>query len=150
MYACYIHYLQSWIFQRKYKKENSKISTAEAKIFIALSYYAVFGIFTLTYFSLFTSSGEAYFQEIQKYFVCEAKGSGSACDRSQFEQYQHPWLRGLTFTLFGLLPLVNLIFVISWKDSKRALQEKCRKILVCPTPWSSRRTEMTTDIELHA
>ena len=139
--------MQNWIIQRKYKKGNSNISIVEAKIFIALSYYAVFGIFSVAYASLTTSNRDAYFQEVQKYFVCEAKGSGSACDRSQFEQYQYVWLRGLTFTLLGLLPLVNLIFVISWKDSKRFFGEKCRKTFTCPLRWSSRQTKMAADIE---
>ena len=120
----YIYYLQNWIIQRRYKKKNSKINIVQAKIFIALLYYAVFGIISLVYISLSESSQDIFLEELQKYFVCEAKGTGSACDRSQFEQHQHTWLRGLTFTLLGLLPLVNLIFVISCNDCMQQFKEK--------------------------
>ena len=97
---------QNWIFGRKFKKGNSNLTVIETKIFIALTYYAVFGVVTMADFALFTANQDNHISEIQKYFVCEAKGSGSECDRSQFEG-QRGWLHSLSYILLGLLPLIS-------------------------------------------
>ena len=109
--------LQNCIFRRKFQAKNSSLAVIETKIFIALIYYAVFGIVALSDYALFTENHNNYISEVQKYFVCEAMGSGSKCDRSRFERQQRTWLHGTAYVLLGLLPLVNVIFVVSWKSA---------------------------------
>ena len=55
---------------------------------------------------------------IQQYFICEAAGSEVECDRSSFEDLSFHRLVLVGYFLFGLLPVVNLAFVINWKSAK--------------------------------
>ena len=57
---------------------------------------------------------EGQFQAIQQYFVCEAVGSGMECDRSGFDNFGNPGLTSLAYLMLGLIPAVNLTFVINW------------------------------------
>ena len=133
-YTCInVHYLcmyisQNWILGRKLKKENSNLAVIETKVLIALTYYAVFGVVAMADFALFTAQNDEYTSEIYEYFVCEGKGSGSECDRTRFEQQgRGAWLHALTYALLGLLPLVNLIFVVSWKKVAHHSKTFCMK-----------------------
>ena len=117
---------QNWILGRKLKKENSNLAVIETKVLIALTYYAVFGVVAMADFALFTARNDEHISEIYEYFVCEAKGSGSECDRTGFEK-QRAWLHSLTYALLGLLPLVNLIFVVSWKKVAHLSKTFCMK-----------------------
>ena len=119
------------------------MSVIETKIFIALTYYTVAGALTLADFSLVATKIDSTTTELQKYFICEGKGSGSPCDKSQVQQILTPWLDLTTYALSGLFPVVNLIFIISWKDVKRSLQEKWRKMIALLKEKSS------TDVERH-
>ena len=119
--------LQNWLIRRKHKKSKSKLSVIETKIFIALIYYTIVGTVTLVDFVILTITEESRISEIEKHFACEARGSGSPCDRSKLEKNGDQWVDLITYALLGLIPVVNLIFIISWKGIKRALQEKLRK-----------------------
>ena len=105
------------------------MSVIETKIFIALTYYTFAGAVVLADFALLTTKINSRATELQKYFICEGKGSGSLCDKLQLQKISTPWLDLTTYALLSLLPAVNLIFIISWKDVKRALQVKFRKIM---------------------
>ena len=100
----------------------------ETKIFIALTYYTIVGAVTLADFALTTINRDALVTEYEKHFICEAKGSGSPCDKSKLEHNSTGWLELMTFALLSLLPVANLVFIISWKDVKHFLQSKFRKI----------------------
>ena len=93
-----------------------KISTAETKIILVLCYYALFGLVALSYFAVESAYQEDQFQAIQQYFVCEAVGSGTECDRSEFDNanFGYPGLTLLVYLMLGLIPAVNLTFVINW------------------------------------
>ena len=118
------------------------MSVIETKIFIALTYYTVAGALTLADFALVATKIDTTTTELQKYFICEGKGSGSPCDKSQIQRILIPWLDLTTYTLLGLLPAVSLIFIISWKDVKRTLQERFRKILLL-------KEKSSKDVERH-
>ena len=105
------------------------MSVIETKIFIALTYYTLAGAVILADTTLLTSKINSRTTELQKYFICEGKGSGSSCDKSKLQQISTPWLDLTANVLLGLLPAVSLIFIISWKDVKRTLQEKWRKMI---------------------
>ena len=100
--------------------------------------YGIFGIVTLSYFSLGIINQNEYITAIEQYFVCEAAGSGAECDRSEFEQFTYSGLEITTFALLGFTPFVNLIFVVNWRTSK----DLCQKIWnrCCQSSsWSSLR-----------
>ena len=118
------------------------MSVIETKIFIALTYYTLAGAVALADFALLTTKINSRAAELQKYFICEGKGSGTPCDKSQLQRISTPWIDLTTYVLLGLLPAVSLIFIISWKDVKRALQEKFRKIALL-------KEKCSKDIERH-
>ena len=105
-----------------FRKGVWKLSTAETKIVVVLCYYALFGLVALSYFSVESAYQEEQFQVIQQYFVCEAVGSGTECDRSGFDNFGYHGLTILAYLMLGLLPAVNLTFVINWT----AASESCK------------------------
>ena len=104
-----------------------KISTAETKIIVVLCYYALFGIVALSFFSLETAQQDDQIMAVQQYFVCEAAGSGVECDRSGFDRFEIHGLVVLVYILLGLIPAVNLTFVINWTVAKDSLKRIWKK-----------------------
>ena len=99
----------------------------ETKIFISLIYCTIVGAVTLADFVILIKRQDFLISEIEMHFICEARGSGSPCDRSKLEDNVYHWIDLITYALLGLIPVVNLIFIISWKGVKRVLQENFRK-----------------------
>ena len=122
------------------------MSIIETKVFIALIYYTIFGVVMLADFTLVTTNQDKSVTEFEKHFICEAKGSGSPCDRSQLEQRSTVWIDFLTYVLLGLFPAANLMFIISWKDVKCFLQDRSRKIFFIRKK-SSKDSTMAVKIE---
>ena len=103
-----------------------KISTPEAKILLVLMYYAVICIATLSYYSIQASEqlqGDAI-TPLAQYFICEAAGSGNGveCDRSGFGHFGYHGLAVLIYLLLGLIPVINLTFVINWTVAKESIK----------------------------
>ena len=105
-----------------FRKGVWKISTAETKIILVLCFYGLFGVLSMSYFALETAGHEDQYQAIQQYFVCEAVGSGVECDRSGFENISYFDLVALVYLMLGLVPAVNLTFVINWTAAKEFLK----------------------------
>ena len=101
-----------------FKKGPWKFSTAESKIILVLCYYALFAMVALSYFSIDTAQQEDRIAAVKQYFVCEAAGSGVECDRSGFSHFGHHVLSVLVYLMLGLIPAVNLTFVINWTVAK--------------------------------
>ena len=118
------------------------MSVIETKIFIVLIYYTLAWVVILADVSLENAKLDTKVEELQKYFICEGLGSGSPCDKSQLHQISTPWLTLTRSVLLSLLPAVSLVFIISWKDAKRALQEKFRKIALL-------KEKSSKDVERH-
>ena len=83
-----------------------------------LCYFALFGLVTLSYHAVQVANHEELFEAIQQYFICEAVGSGMECDRSVFNKFDNSGLAALVYLLTGLIPCVNLTFVINWTATK--------------------------------
>ena len=91
------------------------MKTAERKIFIILCYYIVLASVALASFSIYSSSGSMFIEEVVKYFICEAGGSGKTCDseRKRYESFFNPGPSMVTFLLLGALPVVNLTYMLN-------------------------------------
>ena len=133
-------YMQNQIAS-SYRKGIWKISTSETKILIALFNYGIFGIVTLSFFSIGTINQNEFIAAIEQYFVCEAAGSGTECDRSEFEQFTYSGLIITTFALLGFAPYVNLIFVINWRATKGLCQGIRNRCCRSSSRSSSRKTK---------
>ena len=81
-------------------------------------------------FSDFRRKADLFLYELMKYFICELNGHDplNPCDRSVIEGIQPDGLSIMVYMNGGILPVVNLIFVISIQDSKRRLKFLCNKI----------------------
>ena len=133
-------YIQNQIAS-SYRKGIWKFSASETKILIALFNYGIFGIITLSYFSIGTINKNEFITAVEQYFVCEAAGSGTECDRSEFEQFLYSGLEITTFALLGFAPYVNLIFVINWRATKDLCQRIRNRCCQSSSRSSSRKTK---------
>ena len=63
---------------------------------------------------------------IAEYFTCEAAGSnyGLECDRSGFDHFGYHGLIVLVYWLLGLIPVINLVFVINWTVTRESARRK--------------------------
>ena len=96
----------------------------------------------MTTFSIFTNKSDIIANELDRYFMCELSGHDPAnpCDRERFERIINDVPVILAFGLHGILPLVNLIFVISVQD----LREKCPCVFCQKTKDSVAMRDMST------
>ena len=113
------------IFRMRFSKKHMRISTAEKKLLFILSYYVVFGIVILIYFSLSSNDEDIFLDAAETYFICEASGNASSCSRSEFEQYTHPILATATYLLMGLIPVFILIFTVNWSQTSARIGRLC-------------------------
>ena len=65
---------------------------------------------------------------IQQYFVCEAAGTGIECDHSNIDQYTYTEQESFLFVIYGLAPVINLIFVVNWTVAKARLKSSWKKL----------------------
>ena len=110
-------------------------------------YYAVIVVVTLSYYSV--QLGQQLqgddITPIAKYFLCEASGSGNGvqCDRSGFDHLSYHGLAVLIYLLLGLIPVVNLTFVINWTVAKESIKHIWMR-------YSKKNFITSTNIIIHA
>ena len=97
------------------------LSTAEKKLIFVFTYYIVFAVLTLAYYSVATRDHYEFIDAVKEYFFCEAGGYDpeNPCPRD-YEQYRYPRLQSTVFAVMGFIPMMNLVFVI---NTQRVMQE---------------------------
>ena len=105
-----------------FKLQRSK--GAEVRILIVFCYYAILGIFVIAVFNVASRQLREFSSALDAYFLCERGGIGNNCDRSGFESFTNPALVTITYSLCGIYPAVNLVYVIHIADLK-SLKQKC-------------------------
>ena len=100
------------------RKNTWKFSTPETKILVVLCFYAVFGVVALSVISVQAIDQDIKVNAILQYFVCEAAGSGTECDRSSFDTMDTQSLVIVSYLMLALVPTVSLIFVVNWRKSR--------------------------------
>lgn len=104
---------------------------------VALIYYVIFGSLTLVYRTITLSASPEVSKVIGQYFICEAGGLVNECDRSRLEELQYPGLLSFIQIIAGLVPFINLTFVIQWLGAYTALN----------TFWTKKYVTWTTTIK---
>ena len=91
------------------------LTNCERKLFIAFSYYVVFGTMTLAAFCLSARNVEQYASELGWYFSCSEVGIGHNCKqyKDNAESNTPLELAITAYILLGLFPAVNLMYTIS-------------------------------------
>ena len=90
-------------------------------------YYVVFAVLALTTFTLTFQDRRRFSSALLYYFECESNGvdPNNPCDPNIYIKLEHVVLGSLSYTLLGLFPVLNLIFVISVRELKQYLQKRC-------------------------
>jgi len=94
------------------------------RVLIVFSYYAIVGVSAQTALCISSRSLQGYSNALDAYFLCERNGIGAECDRSGFESFTNPALVTIGYTLIGIYPAVNLVYVIHIADLKN-LKQRC-------------------------
>ena len=91
---------------------------------MALSYYILVTVFSLTSFTLATRNSGPFVMQLQAYFACEGRGHDpdNPCDRNNFRQLAYPGVATTSFILLDLFPVVNLLYVLNIRE----LKDKCK------------------------
>lgn len=103
-------------------------SAAETKILLILCYYVIFGFVVITFFSIQFAMGESQLQALEQYFLCEEDGVGSDCNNSTMQTNSMIGMELTASVLLGLVPVVNLAYVIQWKSTRDTLKAWIRRI----------------------
>ena len=104
-----------------------KFGTAEKKLIVVFCYYIILSTISMTAFTLATRNASTVVKNIGLYFLCEQGGHDpdNPC-MDDYIQQTYPFLITLSFVLLGLFPVVNLIYVIDFKELKEFM-EKIKK-----------------------
>ena len=129
LWNCLLQY--QGIFRIKSNKREWRISTPEKKLLFILSYYVIFGVITLAYFSVSTHDQDAFLEAALRYFICEEPGNNPSCSRNDFEQYTYPFFAASSYLLMGLIPVSILIYTINWSVTSSRLNLLCQKRCRC-------------------
>ena len=109
-------------------KKMLKLHSGEVKVLIISCYFVIFAVIMITTFTIIISQNLAQFiRDITNYFMCEATGTLRDCDKPIPELHGRI-LTIVTFILVGLLPIVNLIFVLNIRELKQKFSKKKSKI----------------------
>ena len=106
-------------------KTKSHIRTAQVKVLFVLCYYIVFGVCVLSAYTEFSRTFARFVDELLAYFDCESAGTGEPCDRSGYLDATNPVLSTASFVLLGLVPVVNLVFVVKFQKVMKICKVWC-------------------------
>lgn len=104
-------------------KGKWKIENPYTKILVILCYDALLGVSAVIFYSITSSDQDERVTSIQKYFLCEATGSTSECDRSDIGGFTIIVLGLVVYSMLGIVPALNLVFVINWTATKDLLRK---------------------------
>ena len=109
-------------------KKMLKLHSGEVKVLIISCYFAIFAVLMITTFTIIISQNLAQFiSDITNHFMCEATGTLRDCDKP-IPDLHGGILSLVTFILVGLLPIVNLIFVLNIRELKQKFSKAFSKI----------------------
>ena len=68
------------------------------------------------------ANSDKFVEALMAYFKCELSGHvPDKCDRSEFEQYTHPYVSVISNIMLGLLPISILTYVLNIEKVKQSL-----------------------------
>ena len=102
-------------------KKILKYHSGEVKVLIVSVYFAILALFIITTFTIHKVQHlPRFLSDITSYFMCEATGTLRDCDKP-IPALQRRILSIVTFSLVGLFPVVNLIFVLNIRELKQKI-----------------------------
>ena len=106
------------------------LKCSERKLLIIICYYILVTVITLTGFTDLSRKSDLFEQRLNEYFLCELFGHdpNNPCDRTNLEETFSIPLSIISYALHGVLPLVNLIFIIDAKEIKMKYWKAIKKV----------------------
>ena len=89
-----------------------------------LCYYVVLAVSVFVAFGTFLTNDTVYYEELEAYLTCEAVGQypgKEECDRSRIDSFVFPILLNVTIYMYIAIPMVTLVYVISWRDVRKLI-----------------------------
>ena len=97
-------------------KQALKIKSAEVKVLVILSYYFFLAVIVLTNATIRVIEMPQFFSDLIVNFTCESVPNGF-CERA-FENLGAEIITMINYLLFGLYPIVNLLYVLNIRELK--------------------------------
>ena len=98
------------------------LNTAGKKILAVFIMYIIFGVHTQVEVAIDLANADKFVEALTTYFICELSGHvPDKCDRSEFEQYKHPYVSVISNILLGLFPISILNYVLKFEKLKPSL-----------------------------
>ena len=116
--SCFTEFAICLPLQDRITKPSTKVA-AEIKLsLIIFCYFFVFLAVSQTAFTFAVRNQASFVAELAEYFFCEAAGiSGLTCERS-FERVASDIPVAIGLVLYGLYPVVTLIYVVNVEELK--------------------------------
>ena len=118
---CY--YLQKHFLSKIHKIRVNLNWALELKVLIVLGYYVMLGAAVLTIFTMALINLEDFYDKIVAVVICESRGipsgsSESICttERQDLRRTNNPYPSTIAIVILGLLPAVNLVYVVKVKE----------------------------------
>lgn len=91
-----------------------------------MAYISIASLFAVVVYGLFEKDEANFLEERARYFECEAQGHDPAapCDRDAYLKFTHLELFAVSFMLYFLLPLFNLLYLVSFDEIKQCCSRK--------------------------
>ena len=109
--------------EKQPSKKQFKISMAERKILIIFFYYVLLVVIALITFTASTRTAVQFAAAVADYWRCELTGVDpeNPCNelRAILEGLSFPVLTSCSYVLVGILPAVNLVFVVNISELKQ-------------------------------
>ena len=89
------------------------------KVLIVFFYFFVFGVVSLTFFTITSKDITDFTSELITYFACESQGvqPGRTCERN-FNRMGTEFGLIVVYILLGFYPVVNLVYVVNFQEIK--------------------------------
>jgi len=95
----------------------------EINVLIILGYFIIFGVSALTTFGVTLWNGQNFRKVLVSYFLCESTDTSGdkVCSGMGIWQFSTPIPIAVTLLLFGLYPVVNLVYAVQIQELKQKL-----------------------------
>ena len=109
-------------------KKVLKLHSGEMKVLIISCYFTICSLLIITTFTFIKLQKDALFSDITDYFECEATGTLKQCDQPfSVEVSVDIIFIILGYFLFGLFPIVSLIYVLNIRELKQKISKHFAK-----------------------
>ena len=107
------------------KFKEHRQTSADFKVMIAILFYFLFSFYNIGIATITLWKSDAFDDELDKYFACEALGEG-ICTKAGFDEFRNDALvYSIYYLWLAIYPSTFFLYIISFKKCK----ELCKKLM---------------------